>query len=119
MAGPGPWVIDGGTIVGGTVDTTLDTADGPGSINTLENVTIEGTLNVNNWNVTVAGSGLTLAGGTINIFGRNLDFSGIQTLGVSSGDTGTVNMTSSDGSLEVTGSRGLADDRLGCNDQRQ
>ena len=64
-AGPGPWVLNGGTIVGGTVDTTLNTNGGPASPDTLDNVTLAGTLNVNGWDVDVAGTGLTLANGTI------------------------------------------------------
>ncbi len=90
-AGLGPWVLNGGTIVGGTVDTTLNALNpAVGSTNTLENVTLAGTLNVNNWSVSVAGAGLTLANGTIDIGGRDLIFSGTQTLGVSPGDTGAV-----------------------------
>ncbi len=106
-AGPGPWVIDGGTIVGGTVDTTLNTDGGPGSTPTLEGVTLAGTLNVYDWDVSVAGAGLTLADGTINLGGRHLDFSGTQTLGVSPGDSGTVIMTSTSGGIQVTSSTGL------------
>ena len=103
--GNGPWAINGGTIVGGTVDTTLNTA---GDLTgTLENVTLAGTLNVNEWSVAVAGAGLTLADGTINDGGRDLDFSGTQTLAAAPGDTGTVNMTSSNAALQVTNTSGL------------
>ena len=96
-AGPGPWLMNGGTIVGGTVNTTLNVASG-GS-NTLQNVTLEGTLNDTSL-VNVTGSGLTLSGGTINVSG-NLNFSGTQTLG----GTGTVNFLGS-GTLQQTGSSG-------------
>ena len=77
------------------------------STSTLENVTLAGTLNVNNWSVAVAGAGLTLADGTINDGGRDLDFSGTQTLAAAPGDTGTVNMTSSNAALQVTSTSGL------------
>jgi hypothetical protein len=85
----------------------VDVSGGPGSTGALQDVTLAGTLNVNGWNVDVAGSGLTLANGTINIGGRDLNFSGTQTLGVSPGDNGTVSMTSNSGGIQVTSSTGL------------
>ncbi len=78
------------TLANATVQagTTINISGGPGSTGTLEDVTLAGTLNVNNWSVSVAGAGLTLANGTIDIGGRDLIFSGTQTLGVFPGDTG-------------------------------
>ena len=54
-------------LAGRTVQTgTTVNASGGG---TLDNVTLAGTLNVNSFNVDVAGTGLTLANGTINVGG--------------------------------------------------
>ncbi len=101
--------LSGGMLESASVQsgTTINVSGGPGSTGTLENITLAGTLNVNNWNVVVGGSGLTLANGTINISDRYLEFSGTQTLGVASGDTGNVTMTNSSSEIEVTSSTGL------------
>jgi RHS repeat-associated protein len=89
----GTWVLLGGTIIGGTVSDTLQA--GNYAANTLQDVTLSGTLNVTGeTHVVIAGAGLTLAGGTINInFVSNLSFTGTQTLG----GAGSVDFTPGSG----------------------
>jgi type VI protein secretion system component Hcp len=90
-AGPGPWVLDNATVIGGTVNVLLKTNDYNAvyyrEASTLQDVTLAGTLQWDSIRQTsdtidVAGGGLTLAAGTITIAnGGSLNFSGTQTLG--------------------------------------
>ena len=95
----------GGTLSNATIaaGTTLQTSQpGNGSLetDTLQNVSIAGSLvYVRNDTVNITGSGLTLSGATINIGnGGSLNFSGTETLG------GTGNVTFTEGSVNVTNS---------------
>ncbi len=97
-ASTGPWTLDGGKIVGGTVTDNLLNAK---TTSTLQDVTLAGTLTFPSAGggavsiVDVAGAGLTLAGGTVILSGTadELRFAGTQVLG----GTGTVNMSGAGG----------------------
>ncbi len=105
-ASTGAWSLLGGTIIGGTVTDTLQAA-GSNPINTLQNVMLAGTLNINGGAV-AAGAGLTLAGGTINLSNDGvLVFSGTQTQ-QTLGGTGSVHFTAN-----IFGSSEIADSGSG------
>ncbi len=97
-ASTGPWTLDGGTIVGGTVTDNLLAAK---TISTVQDVTLAGTLTLPAAGgglvatVAIAGAGLTLAGGTVILSGNadDLAFTGTQTLE----GTGTVSITGNGG----------------------
>jgi RHS repeat-associated protein len=102
-AGPGNWALGNGTIANGTVNVNLVSRppDFFRTGGTLQDVTVGGTLTIGLDDESIAGAGLTLAGGTITINnGGTLNFSGAQTLA----GTGTVTFTS--GSLNVSGTGG-------------
>ncbi len=114
-AGPGPWGIHG-TIANGTIAVDLETRQPGGgpATSTLQDVTLSGKLLFQgNDTINVAGAGLTLSGGTVDLGGGSgaLNFSGTQTLGVSPGKTGTVLFEGAGGlfqttSLNISGSGG-------------
>ncbi len=95
-SGAGAWILNSGTIKGGTVSNALLTASSTAS--TLQDVTLAGSLDVTGAGfptVEVRGAGLTLQGGSIMLEGNegNLIFNGSQTLAGS----GTVTFGSTSG----------------------
>ena len=81
-------MLDNGTVIGGTLATTFETADTAigfyGQPSTLQDVTLATTLELISDTINVAGGGLTLDGGAIvNLTGNTatLAFSGTELLG--------------------------------------
>ena len=101
-AGPGKWALNGGSVIGGTIATTLFASAYGTTTDTLQDVTLTGTLNFpTNDTINIAGSGLSLSGATIHMDGGGaLNFTGTQTLA----GTGSIHFT--EGSINLTGSGG-------------
>ena len=97
---PGKWALNRGSIIGGTIATTL-AASAYGTVtDTLQDVALAGTLSFpTNDTINVTGAGLSLSGAAIHLDnGGALDFSGLQSL---SGN-GSIQFT--EGSINLTGS---------------
>ena len=108
-AGPGKWVLNNTTIIGGTIDSTIHTTDRNilgRDVSTFQNVTLAGTLLFDsNDGLNIIGSGLTLAGASVHLDnGGSLNFSGTQTLagsGVSTIIEGSINLSGSSTALTI------------------